>query len=108
MKWTENGIEFEGTPEEYLAIHKPVIAEPRANIFTRHGKRVTVVDLAGENHLFVRVKDAASYIAITAQRNFRSVLVALTKRTSDTVMLKDYMVSKAPWNTERDQEPPHV
>jgi hypothetical protein len=107
MKWTENGIEFEGTPEEYLALHKPVL-EPRQPKYTRAGKRVTVVDLAGENHLFVRVKDAASYIATTAQRNVRSVILEITKRTSDTVYLKDYMASKAPWNPEIHQEVPSV
>jgi hypothetical protein len=107
MKWTENGIEFEGTPEEYLAIHKPVEL-PKRTYKRREGTHIEVIDLGGESHGFVRVKDAASYIAQKAQRNLSSITLALTKRTSDAVQLKDYIVCGKAWNTERDQEPPHV
>lgn len=105
MKWTENGIEFEGTPEEYLAIHKPVEL-PKRTYKHREGTHITVVDLGGDEHKFVRIKDAASYISQAAQRNFAPT--NLCNRTSDRIYLRDYMHCKEPWNAEKHQEVPAV
>ena len=105
MKWTENGVEFEGTPDEYLALHRPV--EPLKRVYKqREGTHITVIDLGGDEHKFVRVKDAASYISQAAQRSFTATNLA--KRTSDRIYLKDYMHCNKAWNPEIHQETPAV
>jgi len=106
MKWTENGVEFEGTPEEYLILHP--VEPPKRIVKKKEGKRVTVIDLGGEEHIFLRIKDAAAYISMTAQRAASSVTNMICKRTSDRIFLKDYMVCNASWNPEVHQEAPHV
>ena len=104
MKWTENGVEFEGTPEEYLVLHP--VELPKRIYKRREGTHITVVDLGGDEHKFVRIKDAASYIAQAAQRNFAPT--NLCKRTSDRIYLKDYMHCNKAWNPEIHQEAPAV
>ena len=99
MKWTENGIEFEGTVEEYLALHgqTAVATTPARLPIVRKGTEVTVIDLGGEEHKFVRVKDAATYLAMVCQRNVSPQ--SLAKRKSNIIKVEDYMVGPGlPWN----------
>ena len=104
MKWTENNITFEGTVEEYLALKKANLPAPAPDYlqpkFKRTGHPVTVIDLGGDEHKFVRVADAAKYISISAQRRISAS--NLSKRTSDTLYLKDYMSCNAPWNPHQE------
>ena len=60
MKWTENGVVFEGTVAEYKELHSDGFAPQLQR--TRAGKRVTVID--GETSTaFTTIKDAAKYIS---------------------------------------------
>lgn len=59
MKWTENGVVFEGTVAEYKELHADGFAPQLQR--TRAGKRVTVID--GETSTaFATIKEAAEYI----------------------------------------------
>ena len=59
MKWTENGVTFEGTVQEYKELHADGYAPQLTR--TRAGKRVTIID--GETSTaFASIKDAAEYI----------------------------------------------
>lgn len=59
MKWTENGITFEGTADEYMTIY----GKRQKRFAHRRGLDYTVFDRAGKSHGFVRQKDAAAFIA---------------------------------------------
>ena len=59
MKWTENGVTFEGPVAEYKELHADGFAPQLQR--TRMGKRVTVID--GDNQRqFPSIKEAAEYI----------------------------------------------
>ena len=59
MKWTENGITFEGTVAEYRELHSETFRQLRR---TRIGRRVTVLS-DGEPIHFSTIKNAAEWIA---------------------------------------------
>lgn len=59
MKWTENGVTFDGTVEEYKELHADGYAPQLKR--TRAGKRITVID--GEKQMqFPTIKAAAECI----------------------------------------------
>jgi len=59
MKWTENGIMFDGTVAEYKELHSDGFAPQLKR--TRAGKEVSVID--GMNcTVFASIKEAAEYI----------------------------------------------
>ena len=60
MKWTENGVTFEGTVAEYKELHADGYAPQLQR--TRAGKSVTVMDGCDCIH-FNSIKDAAEYIS---------------------------------------------
>ena len=77
MKWTENGVVFEGTVAEYKELHSDGFAPQLAR--TRAGKRVTVID--GETSaVFATIKEAVEYIG---QQTGRYVSASTLGRTLD-------------------------
>ena len=87
MKWTENGIQFEGTAEEYLDIHNRPIP-----LMTKRGKQTTVIDLDGQHHTFKRIADAANYIQQYGTRMSCGMLgKRLRDQKTDTVSLVDIL-----------------
>ena len=89
MKWTENGIQFEGTAEEYLAIHNTDRIMP---LLTKRGKQTTVIDLDGQHHTFKRIADAANYIQQYGTRMSCGMLgKRLRDQKTDTVSLVDIL-----------------
>ena len=87
MKWTENGVTFEGTVAEYKELHADGFAPQLQR--TRMGKRVTVID--GETSTsFNTVKDAAEWIG---QQTGRFVSASALGRVIDengTVTLEKF------------------
>lgn len=104
MKWTENGITYEGTVAEYMELRTAlaISAPVKRNYAKRTGKSITVIDLGEQEHKFSSIKDAASYISTKAQRNVSAQ--SLCKRSSDTLRLSDYMSTNKPWNPNKPQE----
>ncbi len=77
MKWTENGVTFEGTVQEYKELHADGYAPQLTR--TRAGKRVTIID--GDNSVaFSSIKAAAEY---TGQQTGRSISASALGRALD-------------------------
>lgn len=60
MKWTENGVSFEGTPAEYKELHADGFQQIPTR--TRSGRHVTVYD-NDASRCFDSVKNAAEWIS---------------------------------------------
>jgi len=60
MKWTENGITFEGTPAEYRELHADGFQQQPLR--TRRGKRVIVEENEDIHASFPTVIEAAQWI----------------------------------------------
>lgn len=94
MKWTENGIQFEGTAEEYLAIHNRPIP-----LMTKRGKQTTVIGLDGQRHTFNRIGDAVSYIQQYGKRMSCAMLGKILRdQKTDTVNLVDILPTNVELN----------
>lgn len=94
MKWTENGIQFEGTAEEYLAIHNRPMP-----LLTKRGKQTTVIDLDGQHHTFKRIADAAHYIEQYGKHMSMGMLAKiLREQKTDTVSLVDILPTNVELN----------
>lgn len=97
MKWTENGITYEATAEEFIQVWNAMHPAPEP---AKRGKRVeiTIIGHAGDEHKFETIKAAATYLSLATQRTIYPSY--LSKRTSNTLYVKDYMTCNKEWNTD--------
>ena len=87
MKWTENGVTFEGTVAEYKELHADGFAPQLTR--TRAGKRVTVID--GDNStVFASIKDAAEYIGQQTGRYISASALGRALDENGTVKLEGF------------------
>ena len=87
MKWTENGVVFEGTVAEYKELHADGFAPQLTR--TRAGKRVTIID--GETStVFASIKDAAEYIGQQTGRYISASALGRALDESGTVKLDSF------------------
>jgi len=87
MKWTENGVVFEGTVAEYKELHADGFAPQLQR--TRAGKRVTVID--GETSTaFATIKEAAEYIGQQTGRYVSASALGRVLDENGTVKLEAF------------------
>ena len=87
MKWTENGVVFEGTVAEYKELHADGFAPQLTR--TRAGKRVTIID--GETSTtFATIKEAAEYIGQQTGRYVSASALGRALDENGTVKLEAF------------------
>lgn len=87
MKWTENGICFEGTVAEYKELHADGYAPQLTR--TRAGKRVTIID--GDNSVaFSSIKEAAEYIGHSTGRYISASALGRALDENGSVKLDEF------------------
>ena len=100
MKWTENGICFEGTVAEYKELHADGYAPQLTR--TRAGKRVTIID--GETSTaFSSIKDAAEYIGQQTGRYISASALGRLIGDGDTVKLDEFKGSASLFDQSNTQ-----
>lgn len=84
MKWIENGTQFEGSVQEYLALHNGHVPVRR----TRRGKEVSIVNTDDTVVTLKSLKDAAQYI--TDQTGRYCSPATLSKKNRTQFLVSDF------------------
>ena len=101
MKWTENGVVFEGTVADYKELHADGFAPQLQR--TRMGKRVTVID--GDNQRqFPSIKEAAEYIGQSTGRYISASALGRMIDEDCTVKLDGFKGTVPLFNTNTQNE----
>lgn len=87
MKWTENGVTFEGTVAEYKELHSDGYWTQLTR--TRAGRHVTVI-VADCREEFTSIKEAAAWISQQCGRYVSASTLGKTLKNSDAVNLAQF------------------